>query len=213
MSAYDQSSHRSAAGDASSIASERLRRAIERNRAKQANRQESNQENNKDTQFKRPMTSSKSDIRVSVARPEDVQFVPAPVQRRTTKVVATTYKKANKKTANEFFSFDFSPKTVSVLFLLGWVAASLLYLRVLFSDRGLLDYVKRDRYLATRQEYYQSLINENKEMLHEIEKIKKNDTHQRQLIRDHLGMISSNEYLVIFQGVSQDQATEVELPN
>jgi len=79
-----------------------------------------------------------------------------------------------------------------------WALCCLAFLRLLFSHRGVIDYYVQqadfDKLAATHQE----IMNGNSAIDREIELIKNDSGYQKKLIRDHLGYIAEDEYLVIF---------------
>lgn len=195
-----------------SLGSDRLRKAIERNRAKQAKRAGNSKVEPQVISRSRASAPRKPEVisspRKSVARPESFEFASA-VRETGVKVptktsyqvrsrasvkskTATTKRKtrvARKKTA----------ATSNKYVLRGlWVLVGILILRLIFSSGGVLDYFSQVEKLERTESRLSMIKNENKALNKEIELIKTDDRYQRKLIRDHLGYISKNEYIVLF---------------
>ena len=80
---------------------------------------------------------------------------------------------------------------------------------IVFGDRGVVDYISRHENLVQKQNKLSYLSQENEEIQFQIHRINNESTYQRQVIRDYLGYIAKDEYLVIF---AQNQEDGV-LPN
>lgn len=79
-----------------------------------------------------------------------------------------------------------------------WAIFILLSLRLVFMDRGLIDYYRMDSILMNKEIGLDNLKIENKDLAAEIKLIKTSRKYQKQLVRDHLGVIAEDEYLVLF---------------
>lgn len=78
-----------------------------------------------------------------------------------------------------------------------WVAAVVLLLRLVFMDNGILDYQKMNETIAEKERYLVELRQENVELIKELKLIKTSSTYQKKMAREHLGVIASDEYLVV----------------
>lgn len=108
----------------------------------------------------------------------------------TTKKRATKRRKSTKKKKNE--------KGIG-LFVKGmWIFCGFLFLRMIFSEGGATSYYEKKSYLQGIQDELSSFKHENKNLMDEIKKIKNDSTYQKKLIRDGLGFISKDEFLVLF---------------
>ena len=191
-----------------SLASERLRKAIERNRAKQSARE---------ARFSAPPpprpaarassvlpSSSPTASRRSVAKVDDVGFTrelipaaakaPAPVSYGTTtaKRKVAAKKRVSKKASAE--------KTYLDYFVHGcWVFAAILLLRLIFSSGGVVDFYRSKSLLSEKQYDLELIQKENVALNEEIEKINSSPSHQKKIVRDHLGYIARDEFLILFQ--------------
>ena len=199
------------------LGSDRLRKAIERNRAKQAKRAIKK----KDTievqaaspnpeEWSLPMdpptTKPKRATRRSVARPNDFEFA-APVKkpRRTSPSVGYKTKTTTKRTAT--LKRKKTVKGIEEMVIKGiWVFCAILTLRLIFSDGGVVDYYSKKSLMEARVREYNSSIEENKGLVKEIDLIKSNGRYQRKLVRDHLGFIAPDEYLILFAEDSGSRA-------
>lgn len=80
----------------------------------------------------------------------------------------------------------------------GWMVCACLVLRLIFMDSGVIDFYSMENSIEKNQENLVLMKKENEDLNSEIRKIKTSPKYQRKLAREHLGVISSNEYLVIF---------------
>ena len=189
------------------VTSDRLKKAIERNRAKQAKRMGRSSESHKtfsaSSRTWTPPKSSSNGLRKSVARADEeaefstdikrrartsakAEYLPAkPIRKRR----ITTRKKA--KTDKDFAQY---------LVIGSWIFCGFLFLRLIFSGGGVIDYYNGKNHFESRVSEHARIVDENQELRYEIEQIQTSSSYQRQLVRDHLGYIASDEYLVIFPG-------------
>lgn len=99
-------------------------------------------------------------------------------------------KRVKQKEAKAELYFGYLVKAV-------WVFCLILCLRLVFADRGVAEYYKRSSMLEERQKNYSQISSDNQDLLAEIMLLKSNKKYQKSIIRDHLGFISKNEYLVL----------------
>ncbi len=92
---------------------------------------------------------------------------------------------------------------------IGWSVIGLLVLRLICMDRGVWDYFATEGTIREKQEELQSIRNENKSIKAEIGRIQLDKNYQRQLAKEHLGVIAADEFLILFAGESADSATTV----
>jgi cell division protein FtsB len=74
----------------------------------------------------------------------------------------------------------------------------ILLMRLMFAERGLLEYARAEKSLTQRNIILTQLRSENLSLQQEISKIKNNSKYQKKLARDNLGLIEADEYLVLF---------------
>ncbi|MCO4793937.1 MAG: hypothetical protein KC493_09500 [Bacteriovoracaceae bacterium] len=241
--------------DSDSLSSDRLQKAIERNRAKQARRTNrtsappnkpgvdlsgaSSRTSSGRSGFKLPgrgRTASKASAsssapnatRRSVARPGEQEFAtsvrrnvqkppadvsyvnstPNPRSRRAStasarsNAVPTTRRPAaitTRRATTTRRKVKRQPDKKTRVFIMGcWVLLGVMCLRLIFSRGGVIDYYANKGLLEGKVEEHSSVIVENKELIFEIRKIKKNKSYQKKLVRDHLGFIAKDEYLILF---------------
>ncbi len=218
--------------DPSTIANERLRKAIERNRAKQAERdaqaprpnfappprpnpevheqksffnrteeplqdKESTKETTRETSREAPPLRPTSVVRRSVAKPEDAEFVPV---KRTTRKVASqiNYTTSNSTSGTRKKAKTLDPKYTDYLVKACWVFCGIMILRLIFATGGVTDYYDQKQSLNERSNELKSIKNENMQLVMEIERMRSDIGYQKKLVRDNLGFIASDEFLVLF---------------
>ena len=81
-----------------------------------------------------------------------------------------------------------------------WMVAVVTFMRLLFMENGVVDYYNLENTIVENQNKLVLVQKENADLVTEIHKIQTSPKYQRKVARDHLGVISSNEYLVLFSG-------------
>jgi cell division protein FtsB len=196
--------------ESSTVASDRLRKAIERNRAKQARRS-----TGPSTTRSTPSAASGYSTRRTVARPENVEFTTP--KRRATRPAASaagnvgyaTSRSVVKTTPVKRRAQTKKRKTIKgqgFLLKLGWAFAGVLLVRLVFSGGGVLDYYDRKELVQNKHAELNSLGIENHSLVEEIERIQNSGKYQRKLVRDHLGFIAKDEFLILFSGEGSKSA-------
>lgn len=188
-----------ARSDEATLASERLRKAIERNRAKQM-RRESRQPEQQASLWDQPETRT----RRGVATPNNTEFAtdievarakpPVPINYVSAKrkVGAKRKKKAQVAPWLKGTPLDYFVKAC-------WVFAAVLLGRLIFSSGGVVDYYQKKNLIERKQYEMNLIVKENSELMLELEAMRTDQTFQRKLVRDHLGFIARDEYLILFQ--------------
>ena len=97
----------------------------------------------------------------------------------------------------------------NLLTKVGWSVIGLLVLRLICMDRGVWDYFATESTIKDKQEELQSIREENKAIKAEISRIQLDKNYQRQLAKEHLGVIAADEFLILFAGESADSSTTV----
>lgn len=222
--------------DTSTIANERLRKAIERNRARQAERnrnqpqaasqnfsqqaqpsqqpqeqaslfdktQEKMQEESERTvppqrpraQERAQSTTPKSSAvvtRRSVARPNEADFTPV---KRTPRKVASqiSYTTSNSRKKSK----PLDPTLVGYLVKGSWIFCAIMVLRLIFASGGVTDYYSNRSIHNDRLGELDRIKKENMQLVREIERMQTDSAFQKKLVRDNLGFIASDEFLVLF---------------
>lgn len=91
---------------------------------------------------------------------------------------------------------------------IGWSVIGLLVLRLIFMDRGVWDYFATEGVIKEKQNEFRSIQKENKELKTEITRIQVDRNYQRQLAKEHLGVIAVDEFLILFAGETPETSTE-----
>lgn len=194
---------------ADTLASDRLKKAIERNRAKQAAR-EGRFSTSTATPPPRPSSrpqvlnsASPAASRRSVAKVDNVGFTrdlvsnvskaPAPVAYApSAKRKVAAKKRVARKSSTEKNYLDY--------FINGcWVFAAILLLRLIFSTGGVIDFYRSKSHLADKFYELELIQGENLSLSKEIDKINTSASYQKKIVRDHLGYIARDEFLILFQ--------------
>ncbi len=90
---------------------------------------------------------------------------------------------------------------------LGWAVVAILSLRLVFMERGLLQYWQMDGTLAEREAELNRVREENGALRAEIRRIDMDKGYQRQLAKEHLGVIAADEFLILFAGEAPETET------
>lgn len=146
-----------------------------------------------------------TDERRSVANDDDVEFT-SNVKRTVRKAPAqagyssatpvkaksrAVKKRATKKAAGLDKKSKFMLRGL-------WVFLAFLCIRLIFSGGGVIDYYTNLNLLHTKEKEFENTKNENVSLVKEIKKIKSNSRYQKKLVRDNLGFIASDEYVILF---------------
>jgi len=115
-----------------------------------------------------------------------IDYLEPKVQRRPARVKANPKKKSSNRS-----------KT-SLLPKLGWGIIGLMVLRLVFMDRGVYDYYSTQNLIKTKNQDIQNFTRENEELKNEISRIHVDSNYQRQLAKEHLGVIAADEFLILF---------------
>lgn len=90
---------------------------------------------------------------------------------------------------------------------IGWGIAVVLLLRLIFMERGVLQYWQMSGTLAEQEQELGRVKKENKEIGTEIRRIGFDKVHQKQLAKEHLGVIAADEFLILFAGEAAETET------
>jgi cell division protein FtsB len=101
----------------------------------------------------------------------------------------------------------------NILPKLGWSVIGLLVLRLICMDRGVWDYFATEGDIREKQRELKSIQDENKSLKTEISRIQLDKNFQRQLAKEHLGVIAADEFLVLFAGETQDSSSDEQAKN
>jgi cell division protein FtsB len=92
----------------------------------------------------------------------------------------------------------------NILSKIAWSVIGLLVLRLICMDRGVWDYFVTESVIGEKREELASVQKENRELKTEITKIQNDPGFQRQLAKEHLGVIAVDEFLILFAGESDE---------
>ncbi len=101
---------------------------------------------------------------------------------------------------------------VDLLPRVGWAIVAMAMLRLIFMERGVVDYVSMDSKLKERSQELSRVESENKEIGQEIQRITLDKTYQRQIAKEHLGVIAADEFLILFAGEAPETQSETDRP-
>lgn len=220
-----QFNNQNQSSSSSTIGSDRLQKAIERNRQKQMKRMYKDAVEIKSASTDTPKsptqnwvppkretiveatTTSVVPTRRTVGKPEELDFLDRPVTRtraRTTTVnypVAKTTSRATTKTttkrATSRSRSSDSPLNMWAM-RIGWAFFGFLFLRLIFSNGGIVDYYNKKSLIASQLRELETIQQENKAILGEIDMLSHDRSFQKRMVREHLGFISSDEFLILF---------------
>ena len=214
--------------DTSTITNERLRKAIEKNRARQAERsriQPQQQAQGSEAEagpqqssfFERqqplpnteqgppqrsraqerthtgtPKVAAAVVTRRSVARPDEADFTPV---KRTPRKVASQISYA---TSDRRKTKQMDPKLVGYLVKGCWIFCALMILRLIFANGGVVDFYSQRAISNDRILELDRIKKENMQIVREIERMQTDTAFQKKLVRDNLGFIAADEFLVLF---------------
>lgn len=93
---------------------------------------------------------------------------------------------------------------------IGWSVIGLLVLRLICMDRGVWDYFATESAIKDKKQELSDIQKENSSLKSEITKIQVDKNYQRQLAKEHLGVIAADEFLILFAGESNDSSESSE---
>lgn len=93
----------------------------------------------------------------------------------------------------------------------GWSVIGLLVLRLIFMDRGVWDYFATENAIKNKKQELSEIHKENASLKTEIAKIQVDKNFQRQLAKEHLGVIAADEFLILFAGENAESSTAEDL--
>ncbi len=133
--------------------------------------------------------------RMGVVHTEDIGFT-QPIRRAKSKAPAVV--KYLKKEPKKASAKNKSRKKYGLLIRLAWLVALFLFVRLVFVDRGMIDYYSKNNLLNEKSFQFEQLKKENVDLVELISKIKSDTSFQKKLARDHLGVIDHDEFLILF---------------
>lgn len=135
--------------------------------------------------------------RRSVAKPDDTEFVPAPKRSQRKVASQVNYTNANKKKAAAAGQASES-KLANLGVKACWAICVIAILRLVFADGGVVDYYSQKSVVSNRLGELERIKKDNSGLLKEIERMRNDKGYQKKLVRDNLGFIAGDEFLVLF---------------
>ncbi len=131
--------------------------------------------------------------RRSVAKPEDTEFVPV---KRATRKVASQISYTTTSSRKKSKSVD--PKYTNYLVKGCWAFCAIMVLRLIFANGGVTDFYSQKATVNERLGELSDIKKENMQLVREIERMRSDTGFQKKLVRDNLGFIANDEFLVLF---------------
>ena len=182
----------------SSIASERLRKAIERNRLKQARKQRQQQAT--PIELARPDLDGEGGVWSMPASSMHIEpHAPRTTYRGTDDNYFTTSLPTKRFTLAVDKVRQLGPQLQKKFILFSWLVCGLLALRLLFADRGVIDYYRELGHLEQQQKTLKQYQQANLALAQEVKRLKTDERYQRKMVRDHLGHVAADEFVVAFR--------------
>jgi hypothetical protein len=146
------------------------------------------------THLRREMPKDQAPMatRKSVARPDEAEFAPV---KRTTKRAAS---QISYTTGSRSKGKDFDPKLINYLVKGSWIFCGFLILRLIYANGGVVDFFSQKKILNERFSELSRIKKENMSLVHEIERMQYDVAFQKRLVRDNLGFIAQDEFLILF---------------
>ncbi len=146
-------------------------------------------------------TPSQSPMRRPVTSVDSIEMT-APVKKQTNSSASVSYDTKRipkssvrpRKRSSKKKSFELAGWVVKG----GWLFCGFLVLRLIFSEGGFLEYHDKVTDYDNSVKELKELKLENQNLMVELEKMREDSLFQKKLVRDHLGYIARNEYLVLF---------------
>lgn len=195
------------------MTNERLQKAIERNKARMAKRErkksfESSANNNSTfgkekrnwsnfNKAPKSATPPSRPIRQFAANQKGFKFNPALRKSPNKAPAKINYLTKNKGLFTELKE-AVKKKCVFGLILLGWGLCFFMLIRLITIKRGVLDYYSREGAFKKNIERLHNIEKNNVNLSKQIDFIKTNRPYQKKLVRDHLGFIAADEFLILF---------------
>lgn len=134
--------------------------------------------------------------RRSVAKPEDTEFVP--VKRATRKVASQISYTTSSASSSRKKTKSVDPKYTNYLVKGCWVFCAVMILRLIFANGGVTDFYSQKSTVSEKLSELSDIKKENMQLVREIERMRSDTGFQKKLVRDNLGFIASDEFLVLF---------------
>jgi len=103
-------------------------------------------------------------------------------------------------------------KEIDTFSRVGWGIVGLLVLRLIFMERGVIDYLGMNSRLNEKKEEISHIEKENSQISQEIRRLTLDKSYQRQITKETLGVIAADEFLILFAGESEETQNEADRP-
>ncbi len=127
--------------------------------------------------------------RQRVAKQDEVEFTTA-VKKVPRKVTTPAYATKKKQ--------DLDPKWLKILVRGSWGFCALMLVRLFFSQGGVIDFYGQARVLREKNLELEQIKSENLAISKEISRMQTDLSYQKKIVRDNLGFIAGDEYLILF---------------
>jgi cell division protein FtsB len=92
---------------------------------------------------------------------------------------------------------NFKANFLGYVVKLMWIFSIVLFLRLVFAERGVLEYYFRRKKVQEKMDTLDKQVYENKKLKKEIERIERDMTYQKSLVRNNLGFIAEDEFIIV----------------
>ena len=96
---------------------------------------------------------------------------------------------------------------ITLLPRIGWGIAVFMLLRLVFMERGVLQYWQMNGTIGEHEQELSRVRKENQEIRGEVRRIELDKGHQKQLAKELLGVIAADEFLILFAGEASETET------
>lgn len=103
-------------------------------------------------------------------------------------------------------------KNIDTFSRVGWGIVGLLVLRLIFMERGVIDYLGMNSRLNEKKEEIAHIEKENTQINQEIRRLTLDKSYQRQITKETLGVIAADEFLILFAGESEETQNAADRP-
>lgn len=131
--------------------------------------------------------------RRSVAKADEAEFVPV---KRTPKKVASQISYTTNSSRKKAKQVD--QKYITWLVKGSWIFCGLMILRLIFAAGGVTDFYSQKSSFNDRVVELSDIKKDNMQLVRDIERMRSDTGFQKKLVRDNLGFIASDEFLVLF---------------
>lgn len=189
--------------NSSDLQSERLKKAIERNRAKQLKRKSPAPTSSTSVVKKNWNPPSSSSTRTGVAKAHDFDFTERLDRKQSLAgdMAEVSYRPVRpRKTRSTISKKNHAGKP---LVRLAWLGMVFLMGRLTFFEGGIIDYFDQKERVASIKESMRELEGLNSGLRKEIRLLKESSSYHKKMIRKHLGMIAPDEFLILFSNQTE----------